>query len=331
MPKIDIVVPCYNYGCFLEACVRSVLDQSIKDLRVLIIDDASVDDSLAVATRLAETDARVTVISHLQNWGHIRTYNQGIAWAKADYFLLLSADDLVAPGAFERAAEIMDANPDIVLTHGIGLIWQQSAPFPRINVKQTYTWTREDPIQKMCAHGANIVSTPTAIVRTSAQASIGGYRPSLPHSGDMEMWLRFAAHGGAAFIDAVQAVYRKHSTAMSNPFFAEKLPDYEERKRAFDCFFQDHEDALPNFRVLRALAYAMMAKKAYWSSVAQWCRGHRKSSRNLLLFSFQLRPRLRYFPPLLELVRISNLHKKVASITGEAAVSLFTRTRQNLS
>ena len=49
MAKVDIVVPCYNYGRFLEACVESILRQSITDIRVLIIDDASSDDSLLVA------------------------------------------------------------------------------------------------------------------------------------------------------------------------------------------------------------------------------------------------------------------------------------------
>ena len=77
MAKVDVVVPCYNYGRFLEECVRSVLDQSLGDLRVLIIDDASADDLFSVARRLAHIDSRVSVISHPQNWGHISTYNQG--------------------------------------------------------------------------------------------------------------------------------------------------------------------------------------------------------------------------------------------------------------
>ena len=55
MAKVDIVVPCYNYGRFLAACVASVLNQSIADLRVLIIDDASTDNSVSVAIRWLKT------------------------------------------------------------------------------------------------------------------------------------------------------------------------------------------------------------------------------------------------------------------------------------
>src|SRR5437870_3252196 len=99
MAKVDIVIPCYNYARYLEVCLRSVTNQSLQDLRVLIIDDASSDGSLLTARKLAQSDPRIEVAAHRENWGHIRTYNQGIEWASADYFLLLSADDLLAPGA----------------------------------------------------------------------------------------------------------------------------------------------------------------------------------------------------------------------------------------
>src|SRR4051794_8632732 len=64
MAKVDVVVPCYNYGRFLEPCVRSVLEQSVENVRVLIIDDGSSDDSLSVALKLSNEDLRVSVISH---------------------------------------------------------------------------------------------------------------------------------------------------------------------------------------------------------------------------------------------------------------------------
>src|SRR3954464_13492345 len=108
MAKIDIVVPCYNYGRFLQTCVASIVTQSMADLRVLIIDDASSDDSLRAARILAQGDRRVAVVTHERNHGHIETYNEGIAWATGDYFLLLSADDVLVPGALQRATEVMD-------------------------------------------------------------------------------------------------------------------------------------------------------------------------------------------------------------------------------
>jgi glycosyltransferase involved in cell wall biosynthesis len=297
MAKIDIVVPCYNYGRFLEGCVRSVLEQSLEDLRVLIIDDASSDDSLSVAQRLAGADRRVSVISHPQNWGHIQTYNQGIAWASGDYFLLLSADDLLAPGALERAADVMDADSSIALTYGKGIPWKDDLPPPKIDAKQDYTWTRQDLVREMCAVGANLVDTPTAIGRTRVQKAIGGYRVSLPHSADMEMWLRFGAHGAVAKIDAVQAIYRRHSSNMSKSYWDEDWSDYPHRKAAFDSFFADYSDRLPECRSLRAQAYRILGETAFWRAIGRLRRGRIWSGLRLLRFSSELNPRLRFGPP----------------------------------
>ena len=116
--SVDVVVPCYRYGHFLRECVESVLNQSGVNVRVLIIDDASPDNTAELSTALVNEDPRVGFIRHRENKGHITTYNEGIEWASADYFLLLSADDYLLPGALSRAAELMDAHPEVGLTFG---------------------------------------------------------------------------------------------------------------------------------------------------------------------------------------------------------------------
>ena len=119
MARVDVIVPCYNYGHFLEGCVESALRQDGVDVRVLIIDDASPDDTEVVGRRLAERDPRVTYRRHAVNQGHIATYNEGLLeWADGDYALLLSADDMLTPGALARAARLMDAHPEVGMTYG---------------------------------------------------------------------------------------------------------------------------------------------------------------------------------------------------------------------
>jgi len=103
--SVDVFVPCYRYGHFLRECVESVLSQTDVSVGVLIIDDASPDNTAEVATALVNEDPRVSFIRHAENKGHIATYNEGIEWASADYMLLLSADDYLLPGALSRAVE----------------------------------------------------------------------------------------------------------------------------------------------------------------------------------------------------------------------------------
>lgn len=311
MAKVDVLVPCYNYGRFLEACVGSILRQSVDDVRVLIIDDASSDNSALVAQKLAADDPRVNVRVHAQNRGHIRTYNEGIDWAESDYFLLLSADDLLVPGALDRAAKIMDANADVVLTHGDALVWQDDSALPVVREPQSDDWTRQDLVSEMCATASNPVFTPTAIGRTSIQKAIGGYHASLPHSADMDMWLRFGAHGVVAKIDAVQAIYRRHATNMSEAYYQAHEGDFWQRKATFDCFFEAYVDRIADGQRFRTRSSRTLARQAFRVGAGLIRSGVRLSDKDrirkgyeLLRTSFELDPRLRYLPPVRDLIRI---------------------------
>src|ERR1700685_3721340 len=110
--RVDVVIPCYNYGRFLGGCVAGALDdQPGVDVRGLIIDHASQDDSAEVAQKLAAANDRIQVKIHEVNRGHIATFNEGLMdWAEGDYCVLISADDKLAPGALRRAADLMDAH-----------------------------------------------------------------------------------------------------------------------------------------------------------------------------------------------------------------------------
>ncbi len=124
MTSVDVVVPCYNYARYLEDCVHSILSQRDADLRVLIIDDASPDNTPEVASMLAARDPRVTYVRNEKNLGLVGTANRGVIdWARADYTALISADDALAPGAFARAAEIMNRHPEVGMTYGISIIF----------------------------------------------------------------------------------------------------------------------------------------------------------------------------------------------------------------
>src|ERR1700754_1523538 len=84
MSSVDIVVPCFRYAHFLRECVASVLSQSGPELRVLIIDDASPDNTEEIAKELVRSDSRVDYCKHTSNQGLIATANEGIGWARAD-------------------------------------------------------------------------------------------------------------------------------------------------------------------------------------------------------------------------------------------------------
>lgn len=267
MSSVDVIVPCYRYGHFLEQCVNSVLNQADVNVRVLVIDDASPDNTAVVASALARRDARVHFIRHTVNQGHIATYNEGLAWASADYVLLLSADDHLLPGALARAATVLDAHPQAAFAFGHAIVLADDDADRATRIRNA----RRTPGAKIVSgpkfvniSGAgNMVATPTAVVRTTLQHVAGGYRPELPHSGDMEMWLRLAALGSVAMLRADQAVYRRHSANMSTAYYANsRLPDLEHRRQAIDSFFAGAGRTLPRPQQAQRRIYRLLAREA---------------------------------------------------------------------
>jgi glycosyltransferase involved in cell wall biosynthesis len=288
MAKVDIIVPCYNYGRFLEECVQSILTQGVSDLRVLIIDDASSDDSSSVAMKLAEADRRVSVIVHRQNRGHIATYNEGLLdWAEADYSVLLSADDVLTPGSLARAVAVLDANPSVGMVYGHAAFWKarEPRPVPRLKATGTTIWPRQEWLRIVCHLGHAVTSTPGVVVRTSVQQAIGGYRPELPHTGDVEMWMRFAVHSDIAYVKgADQAWYRIHDTNMTT----QRIPivDLRQRKAAYDYLFATYSTLIADADYLKRQANRKMAKEALWRACSAYHRGRIKSTPVAELFDF---------------------------------------------
>jgi len=236
MPTVDIVVPCYNYARYLEACVSSVLEQPGVDARILVIDDHSTDDTPSVGTRLANAHRQVRYRRHERNLGHIATYNEGLSEATADYVVLLSADDMLTPGALQRATALMEARPQVGFVYGCPIaLYGEPVPPARTRLRGWRVWKGRQWISLMCRTGRNFINSPEVVMRTRVQHAIGGYRPSLPHSGDMEMWLRAARIADVGWLDGVdQAYYRVHPLSMQRTTHAGVVRDLQGRLAAFE-------------------------------------------------------------------------------------------------
>lgn len=272
---VDVIVPCYNYGRFLRDCVDSVLAQQGCSVRILIIDDASTDGSMAVAQALAERDSRIQLRAHDLNRGHIATYNEGIAWSSAPYMLLLSADDMVAPGAFARAVALMEAHRNVGFVYGPSLRFTDMDGLGKPAARQNLGDEGASPdveagvdfIRRVCANPVNRVETAAVVVRTCLQKQAGGYRPELPHSGDMEMWLRLAARADVGLLPTVQAFTRIHARNMHLEYKADRdLEDFLQRRIVFQTFFATDGRDLPERAALETMARGSLAEELLWAA-----------------------------------------------------------------
>jgi hypothetical protein len=295
-PSVDVIVPCYRYGHFLEECVESVLSQDGVETRVLILDDASPDDTERVGTQLARHDSRVTFRRHSVNRGHIATYNEGIDWVSADYLLLLSADDYILPGALARATGVMEKAQHVGFVFGNALVSLEDGTVVSDHPLGKKPELKQDGSMDgagfIAVNGScNLVPAPTAVVRSRLQKELGGYRPELPHSGDMEMWLRLAAHASVGFVDDFQGVYRRHGANMSRNYSAGfLLPDLREKKAAIDYFLKGCGSVLRDRAAAERYLLRDLARQAVGRASIAFNEGDMEFTEKIARFARDLYP-----------------------------------------
>jgi glycosyltransferase involved in cell wall biosynthesis len=241
-------------------------------------------------------DSRVTLLRHITNKGHIETYNEGIEWASAEYSLLLSADDYLLPGALQRAVDLMDAHPELGFTFGKAIVLHgHRSKIQAHAVAHRTGWRIMAGVDFIQSSGArDMVPTPTAVVRTQLQKRLGGYSPDLPHTGDMEMWFRLAAHSSVGVLEAYQAIYRRHGANMSSALRRQGfICDLRQRKAALDCFFQSWSSPLPKPQQLYQRCTRSLASDAIRLASAAFNEGEIEMCKQLADYALILCPQLK--------------------------------------
>jgi glycosyltransferase involved in cell wall biosynthesis len=290
MGGIDLVVPCYQYGRFLTDSVDSILSQSVAGLRVLIIDNGSTDNTLEVAQQIASADSRVEVVRYKTNRGQQAGYNHGIEWASSEFFMILDADDVMAPGCLSPAIAMLSADQSLAFAHGK----EVETHFPLAVIHnldrkiQPNNWRvsrGREFIDRVCKAGNNIVGTTTVVRRTSMQKIIGYYPPELEHANDLNMWLRLATLGGVAETRAVQGIRRRHANQVS-AFYREKLIcDFHELLNCFEHFFMNEGGMIQGSQVARRTAVRKIASNALVASLKRFLKGRAAESGDLFEFA----------------------------------------------
>ena len=115
-PKVSIIVPVYNVEKFLERCVISLQNQTVRDIEIILVDDSSTDSSLQICNRLAQEDSRIKVI-HKVNEGAGKARNAALSIATGEYIGFVDSDDYVEPDMYRTLLEKAEEhNSDLVMS-----------------------------------------------------------------------------------------------------------------------------------------------------------------------------------------------------------------------
>jgi glycosyltransferase involved in cell wall biosynthesis len=212
-PPVAVVIPCHDYGCYLAEAIESALAQRPAPAEILVVDDASTDDTPLVATRYADRGVRYLKVGHCdvyltRRWGLLNT--------TAEYVCFLDADDMLGPGYLAGAAALLESD------RRIGVAYSDADCFGDFTGRSNHPSVL-DPMKlevDNCIHAG-------AVVRRTALLDSGAFEgpsPPLDSHADWYVWRRVTEAGwGAAKQDALYR-YRQHGPtmlrkALSRPYY----------------------------------------------------------------------------------------------------------------
>ena len=199
-PRVSVIIPTYNRARLVVQAIQSVLDQTFRDFELLVVDDASTDDTGQVMRGFE--DARLRCLCHTENRGGSAARNTGIEASRAEYVAFLDSDDEWLPRNLELQMAKMEAAPQSVGVvysgHNVCLV-SEDGQARAVKVRRPHL--RGDVLDALAT--GNFLPLPTALVRRACLAAAGSFDETLPSCQDWDLWMRMAALCHFDYVDEV--------------------------------------------------------------------------------------------------------------------------------
>ena len=233
--KVSVIIPCYNQGKYVAEAINSALNQTYKNIEIVIVNDGSTDDSSEVIKPFAEKYKNILFFDNKENKGVIYARNMAIDACRGVYILPLDADDTIEPTYIEKAVKILDENPKI------GIVYCKARKF---GTKNKYWALPEFDRSQILYSNCIFVS---ALFRKSEFIKVGRYKDYMQYGcEDHDLWISFIEQGFDAYrIDEVLFNYRQYGeesrTKLSSDYSNEIWRQIV--KNHMDLYFQDENFA----------------------------------------------------------------------------------------
>ena len=206
MPTVSVIIPAYNAEPFITETVQSALDQTFKDLEVIVVDDGSSDQTVA---RLEAFGDRVRI--HRQaNAGVARARNAGVAIAKGSWIAFLDADDLWLPLKLQRQmASAADA--PLLYTDRFNIGARKELPLLQSEAQPM----RDGDIFMALLLEGNFITNSSVVLRRELFETLGGFAYGVSPAEDWDLWLRVTERHHARLCPEPLVRYRFHPDGAS--------------------------------------------------------------------------------------------------------------------
>jgi glycosyltransferase involved in cell wall biosynthesis len=228
---ISVVIPVYNAAKYLTETIRSLQGQTFAEWELVMVNDGSQDDSLAIAEKFCRQDNRISVFSQ-ENAGVSTARNFGLAKSSAihPYVFFLDSDDLLVPNALQLLSSLLESHPEAPAVCGFlhdidseGCLIEGRGRLESLTQRrgiEGFRLVRREPdaplvFGDLCFH-SHIITTGQVLVRKSALKNTGGFDVSLPYAEDYHLWWRLVMQCGPIIVTPQPVLrYRHHHTSLS--------------------------------------------------------------------------------------------------------------------
>ncbi|MFK7803651.1 MAG: glycosyltransferase [Anaerolineae bacterium] len=276
-PKVDIIIPAYNQGHYLQSSVESALAQTWENIEVIIIDDGSTDNTAEVGQSFA--DPRVTYI-YQENGGLSAARNTGLHHATGEFISFLDSDDLFLPQKIEALLNKLQANPEAGLAAGPALLIDENGQ----EIGKTYGNGIPDLDEEWLF--GNRVHVGSILVKAEWLNQVEPFDESLRACEDWDMWMRLAIVGcKMVWSPDPVSKYRIHGQQMTKEAVRMKTAMLTVLEKIFD-----RDDLQPEWHEAAARAKAEALIKA---AARGFLAGDVATAKSDLASSIEISPELK--------------------------------------
>lgn len=269
-PTISVVVPTYNRAALLPRAVRSVLAQTYADIEIIIVDDASTDETESVVATL--DDPRIRYIRHESNLGGAATRNTGIKAARGKLIAFQDSDDEWLLDKLEKQTGLLHSRDDEAEIVYCGFIrFDHGSP---VYVPEARTEPRQGHILPRLLH-SNFVSTQTLLVPRACFENVGLFDEQLPRFQDWELVIRLAAEYEFLLVDEPLVIAHQTPGNITS--------DVEAEIRALEIILEKHQSKFTKDP-------ALLAKHLTHRGHLKYRTGLASEGRSDLLHATRIRP-----------------------------------------
>lgn len=240
MPKVSVIMPCFNHARFIVESVNGILAQTHPDLELIIVDDCSLDNSWDVVRSLTAKDHRIRVIRHERNLGASKSRNDGLRAARGEFIGFCDADDIWEPGKLGRQMSLLDEHPDYDVVYCDTIIIDENGSptgqrfselFP---VPQTASgWLFRELVVR------NFINMQSVLMRKKCVQSVGYFDEGIKWVEDWWYWIRLSRPHRFLYSKEPLAKYRVHGRSTN---LVQKRSCCVNRFKVFHRILQQYTD-----------------------------------------------------------------------------------------